>query len=133
MPENRITKEPGQIWWENISGPSLFLREAVDAVYCGKHLCLVAPAMFPWRRFFFNCLKAAIREFDKDIMVEDIKGNGGVPGELIVHHFNLETEYRPTKTYPEFLRSSGALHKSILCVYKHGAYFLTFLNKKNPL
>jgi hypothetical protein len=118
MYSGKLEKTPELVWWEQVSGPSLFLREAAEVLYDGKHLCLIIPDSLPWREFFFEKLKETVHNFDDTMLFEEIDNANTAedPGKFLVGHFDLEADYRPTKTYSEFLRQSNALAERIIFV-----------------
>jgi hypothetical protein len=134
---SRSEKKPELIWWEQASGPSLFLREAAETLRSGKHLCLLNPDPLPWREFFFERLKEAVRESDNALLFEELDGAAEDPGGLLVGHFDTDAYYRPTKTYSEFLSQSKILADRIICVTAETAgsaqRWLDFLKEYRPL
>lgn len=102
------------VWWRQVSGPSLFLRQAVDALRSGRHLCLCLPNVLPWRETFFALLTDELAAYG--LLFERPSDTGREPGESLVSHFGLEASYRYTKTYPQFFSQCGALQDRVVHV-----------------
>lgn len=116
MDSSKIVKTPDTVWWNYVSGPSLLVRETVSALCSGKNVCLCMPHLLPWRDTFLQHVADATREVEEGLVFEEVYDLAEKPGRYLVNRFGLDTVYRPTKPYANFLRERRALADRVICV-----------------
>ncbi len=134
---NKSVRSPEIIWWDQVSGLSLFLREAVDVLCEGRHLCLDIPDSMPWKETFFELLTDGIRGNNDEFLFENLNNASGTPGKLLVDHFELKSLYRTSTKYADFLQKRPELTNRIIRVTAMDTdttrQWLGFLKEYKPL
>ncbi|MDR2591341.1 MAG: hypothetical protein LBC59_00845 [Chitinispirillales bacterium] len=109
---NSLTRKPSDnVWWDYVTGPSHFISETLRYLHEGKSVCLITQNGLPFRGTFFDrisdtlCKMNSSAYFDFEYVIE----NTGKPGDHLIRHLGLRSDYRPNVPEADFIHKNGAL------------------------
>lgn len=95
--------DAGFVWWKQISSARIFIEKFVDAANSDKSIVLCLPKSVPW----YDRMRDEVADkLNNNYMIEDIDSCLDNVGKFIFERFcnpNSRHEYRPNKTYAEFM------------------------------
>ena len=114
----------GKIWWEDLNGPRIFIRDAADNLLNGRSVVLCLPEHVPWIDTMREVLERRLSKGTQSIKVVEAKDISSEPPEYVLKEFCEKMEgFRPAKkgAHAKFLAERTGISLNSSCIWIRNA------------